>query len=186
MTNPADLAKMMQSLKLDPDAAKIFAALREQNASLAARNSELEDEVLHLRKTTVMHTEMQVQQREKIQNLKEELKAQEMELSIAISANEGYKIEIDRLERYVDVDLVEADEANMKKMKDLIEGIKVLRTRIKESEADSDVEMGDDSDNAKRICPSLAVTGECSYGHNCRKGRHPAVMVAETEGEKTG
>ncbi|KAF2999035.1 hypothetical protein E8E13_008428 [Curvularia kusanoi] len=183
MTGPADLAKMMQSLKLDPDAAKMFAELKEQNERLAAKNTQLEDELIHLRKSTSMHTEMQARQREKIQELKEQLKDQETELDAAISAQEDYRIEVERLECLDVVDLEEANEAYKEQIKNLTTRIEELQRHIKDEEREADTEMGDYDEGERTVCPDWAAGGVCRYNDFCTKGKHPARGVEAKEAE---
>ena len=157
-TDPNDLAKKLDSLNLDPDVAKIIANLEEQDAKFS--------------KETKMLREMGQRQRDKIGELKEklaateaELAATEAELDASKCTTEEYRVELDRLERHVDIDLLEENE--------------VLKAQVEALTKDPDIKMQEALDDLRPVCAYWAA-GDCRYREKCKYGRHPAQTTEAT------
>lgn len=201
MSDPADLAKTMDSLHLDPEVAKKkIADLEERNALLEARDIKRGKDMKILK-------EMDYHQRDKIGELegklgtaeeklktaKETIESNEAELDAANCTTEEYRVEVDRLERHVDVNLLEKYEKLTARNEfleanvdvNLLEENKKLTARVAVLEAqtgvhtkDVDVEMQDAFD-PRPVCRHWAA-GSCRHGEKCKYGRHSANTAEAT------
>jgi myosin heavy subunit len=221
MPDPADLANTMDSLHLDPEAAKKIANLEEQvtrlesekatlreqvtrldtekatieqekatieqeKATLRQQVTRLETEKANFGKETKILREMGHRQRDKIGELEETIESNEAELDAANCTTEEYRVENNRLERHVDVDLLEKNVDLSEKNVNLSEENKRLtaRNEVLEAQAEShakdvDVEMQDAFEDLRPVCPHWAV-GSCRHGEKCKHGRHPANIAEAT------
>jgi predicted nucleic acid-binding Zn-ribbon protein len=221
MPDPADLANTMDSLHLDPEAAKKIANLEEQvtrlesekatlreqitrldtekatieqeKATMRQQVTRLETEKANFGKETKILREMGHRQRDKIGELKGKLETAEVtiesneaELDAANCTTEEYRVENNRLERHVDVDLLEKNVDLSEKNVNLSEENKRLtaRNEVLEAQAEShakdvDVEMQDAFEDLRPVCPHWAA-GNCRHRKKCKFGRHPANIAEAT------
>jgi hypothetical protein len=197
MPDPADLANTMDSLHLDPEAAKKIANLEEQVTRLESEKATLREQITRLDtdfgKETKILREMGHRQRDKIGELKGKLETAEVtiesneaELDAANCTTEEYRVENNRLERHVDVDLLEKNVDLSEKNVNLSEENKRLtaRNEVLEAQAEShakdvDVEMQDAFEDLRPVCPHWAA-GNCRHRKKCKFGRHPANIAEAT------
>ena len=159
MTDPDDLTKTMDSLHLDPEVAKKkIADLEERNALLEARDTKRGKEIKILR-------EMDYHQRDKINEL-------EAELDASKCTEEEYRVEVDRLERHVDVDLLEENEKHIRTITELNK--QLLKAQGEVRAKDIDIQMRDTYEDLRLVCRHWAAGG-------CRHGGEVQVRQASRE-----
>lgn len=172
MSDPADLAKTMKSLHLNPEVAKKIADLEEQNAGLVEQVAQLEARDTKRGKEIKILREMDYHQRDKIGEL-------EAELDASKCTEEEYRIEIDRLERQVDVDLLEKNFDLLEKNEKLTARNESLEAQAEAHAKDADVEMQDAYKDLRPVCRHCTA-GSCRHGEKCKYGRHPANTAEAT------
>jgi hypothetical protein len=128
------------------------------------------------------------------------IESNEAELDAANCTTEEYRVENNRLERHVDVDLLEKNVDLLEKNVDLLEknvdlleknvdlseenkrltaSNEVLEAQAESHAKDVDVEIQDAFEDLRPVCPHWAV-GSCRHRKKCKFGRHPANTAGAT------
>ena len=169
------------------------ATTEQEKTALREQVTRLETENANFSKETKILREMGYRQRDKIGELEEQIESNEADLDAANCTTEEYRVEIDRLERHVDVDLSEKYEKLTARNEfleahvdvNLLEENKKHKARIAVLEAqtgahamDVDVEMQDAFD-PRPVCRHWAA-GSCRHGEKCKYGRHSANTAEAT------